>query len=89
MTETNPNSSTPPTSSTLLMTQATEKREVRVGIGKLDQPMTSTQAMRYGDRNMPRDLKAAGFQTLVFASDPELHGGLWFRISYGKAIPAH
>ncbi len=66
-----------------------EKREVRVGIGKLDQPMTKAQAKRYGDRNMPRDLKAAGFKTFVGVSDQELHGGLWFRVDYGKTIPAH
>ncbi len=66
-----------------------EKRQVRIGIDKLDQPMTKAQAKRYGDRNMPRDLKAAGFQTYVGASDLELHGGLWFRIDYGKIIPAH
>lgn len=67
---------------------STEKREVRVGIGKLDQHMTMSQAKRYGDRNMPRDLKAAGFQTFVGVSDQELHGGLWFRVDYGKTIPS-
>ena len=66
-----------------------EKREVRVGIGKLDQLMTKAEAKRYGDRNMPRDLKAAGFKTFVGTSDQELHGGLWFRIDYGKTISAH
>ena len=63
-----------------------ERREVRIGIGKLDQPMTLAQAKRYGDRNMPRDLKAAGFKTFVGVSDPEIHGGLWFRVDYGKTV---
>lgn len=71
------------------MAKATEKREVRVGIDKLDKLMTMAQAKRYGDKHMPRDLKKAGFKTYVGASDLELHGGLWFRIDYGKTIPAH
>jgi hypothetical protein len=71
------------------MVPATEKRQVRIGIDRLEQPMTMAQARRYGDANMPRDLKAAGFKTFVGASDLELHGGLWFRIDYGKTIPAH
>lgn len=61
-----------------------EKREVRVGIGKLEGLMTESQARRYGDENMPKDLKAAGFKTFVGVSDQDLHGGLWFRVDYGK-----
>lgn len=64
--------------------QAQEKREVRIGIGNLNTPMTEAQARRYGDANMPRDLKVVGFKTCVFVSDPEINGGLWYRISYGK-----
>lgn len=71
------------------MVPATEKRQVRIGIDRLAEPMTMAQAKRYGDRNMPRDLKRAGFKTFVGASDQELHGGLWFRIDYGKTIPEH
>ena len=63
-----------------------EKRIVRIGIGQLDQPMTLDHARRYGARNLPHDLKAAGFTTFVSASDAELHGGLWFRIDYGKTF---
>lgn len=46
--------------------------------------MTRKQAMAYGDRHMPRDLKRAGFQTHVFTSDPEIHGSSYQRITYGK-----
>lgn len=66
-----------------------EKREVRIGIGKLDYPMTHAQAKRHGDANMPSELKMAGFETVVGASDPDLHGGLWFRIGYTKSMPQH
>lgn len=66
--------------------QHAEKREVRIGIGKLDTPMTIAQARRYGDANMPRDLKAAGFETAIGVSDPEIHGGIWFRINYIKSV---
>lgn len=65
-----------------------EKREVRVGLSKLDQPMTQAQAMRYGERNIPRDLKAAGFRTEVFISDHEINGATFFRINYGKTVPS-
>ena len=68
------------------MISAIEKRQVRIGIDRLAEPMTIAQAKRYGDRNMPCDLKRAGFKTFVFASDLEIHGGLWFRISYGKSF---
>lgn len=61
-----------------------EMREVRIGSGKLSDLMTESQARRYGDSNMPKDLKAAGFKTFVFASDQEINYGIWFRISYGK-----
>ena len=66
-----------------------EKREVRIGIGKLDSPMTIAQAMRYGEVNMPGDLKAAGFETSIGVSDLEIHGGIWFRINYVKTMKHH
>lgn len=64
---------------------APEKRPVRSGLQQLATPMTKAQALRHGERHMPRDLKAAGFQTVVFASDLSMHGGLWFRINYSLA----
>lgn len=67
---------------------STEKRPVKVGIAQLDQPMTQAQAKRYGDKNMTRDLKKAGFQTFVGVSDKEMHGGLWFRVDYGMTVKA-
>lgn len=62
----------------------TQKREVRIDCarGTLGKPMTLAQARAYGDRNMPIDLKRAGFKTSVFVSDPEINGGLFFRIGY-------
>lgn len=60
-----------------------EKLLVKVGIGQLEQPMTRTQAQRWGEKNMPADLKRAGFKCVVGRSDPELHGGNWFRVNYG------
>ena len=46
--------------------------------------MTRAQAQQWGERNMPSDLKRAGFKCVVFRSDPEIHGGNWFRVNYGK-----
>lgn len=67
-----------------------EKREVRMGAGRaaLPVPMTHAQARRYGDRCMPADLRRVGFATQVFVSDPEINGGTFFRISYGKSVPS-
>lgn len=71
-----------------------EKLIVKHGIGQVvDQHlkpirMTRAQAFRYAERNMPGDLRAAGFQSFVGRSDPELHGGDWFRIDYGMQCGA-
>lgn len=46
--------------------------------------MTHAQALRYGARHMPRDLKRAGFKAHVFTSDPEIHGALYYRVTYGR-----
>lgn len=50
--------------------------------------MTMEQAKRFADRMMPKPLKASGFKSEVFASDIDTHGGLWFRINYGKRVAA-
>jgi len=46
--------------------------------------MTIAQAKRYGDKNMPQDLRRAGFGTTIFVSDPEINGAVFFRVNYGK-----
>lgn len=63
-----------------------ERLPVRIGSGNQTLPLrlSHTECKRWGDRNMPADMKAAGFKTVVFRSDPEIHDGLWFRINYGK-----
>ena len=66
------------------MTDCAEKLLVKIGIDVLDKPMTRTQAQRYGEKNIPKDLRRDGFKTAVSRSCAEIHGGNWFRISYGK-----
>ena len=66
------------------MTAPDEKLLVKSGLHTFEKPMTRAQALRLGERTMPRDLKAAGFETFIARSDAELHGGVWFRINYGK-----
>jgi hypothetical protein len=61
-----------------------ERLLVKIGLGELPRPMTREQARRYGERHMPRDLKAAGFNVVISKSDAIMHGGVWFRINYGK-----
>ena len=62
----------------------TERLPVKVGLLTLDEMMTREQAKRWGDRHMPKDAKRAGFLTVVGKSDAEMHGGVWFRINYGR-----
>jgi hypothetical protein len=61
-----------------------QKLAVKLGLSTLDKPMTRAAAQRYGERNIPADLKRAGFQVFVSKTDAELHGGVWYRINYGK-----
>lgn len=63
-----------------------EKRPIRPALNGTSwgRPVTRKQAQRIGERNMPPDLKRAGFQTVVFASNPEIHGAEYWRINYGK-----
>ena len=46
--------------------------------------MTPAQAQRWGERNMPSGLRAAGFKVHVSRTDPQMHGGTWLRVNYGK-----
>jgi hypothetical protein len=61
-----------------------EKLPVKSGLSTLDRPMTRAAAFRYGEQHMPADLRRAGFKTIIAKSDADLHGGVWFRINYGK-----
>lgn len=70
------------------MATSSDKREVRVGLSALPLQMTEAQAKRYGDKNMPGDLRRAGFKTLVFTSCPEINFKRFYRISYGMATKA-
>lgn len=66
-----------------------DKRPVLIGENRPDQyspVMTHKDALRYARRIMPADLKRAGFVASIFASDAELHGGLWYRVCYGKTV---
>jgi len=59
-----------------------EKRVVRLGVSVLDKPMSKKQAERYGWKNIPRDMKAAGFVPVIFESDEEINGSSFYRINY-------
>ena len=67
-----------------LVYKTMEKLMVKVGASTLPKPMTREQAQRWGERNMPADLKRAGFVTVVGKSDAEMHGGVWFRVNWGR-----
>lgn len=63
-----------------------EKRHIRPSNNGIpwSKPVTRQQAQRVGERDMPADLKRAGFQTVVFASDKDIHGAEYWRIGYGR-----
>lgn len=61
-----------------------DRLPVKVGAGLLHTPMTPAQAQRWGEHNMPSGLRAAGFKVRVVRSDPQMHGGTWLRVNYGK-----
>jgi hypothetical protein len=63
-----------------------DKLLVKVGLLTLDQRMTRKGAMRWGTRHMPADLKRVGFECFVSQSDAEMHGGVWYRVSYGYKV---
>lgn len=67
-----------------------ERRPVVIGEHRpsaFNPVMTEAQALRFADKMMPNDLRRAGFKASIFASTMEVHGGLWFRVNYGKTIP--
>lgn len=63
-----------------------ERLPVRVGCGRetLPERMTYSQAKTWGIRNIPADLKKAGFVVSVFRSDPVINDGDFFRVNYSK-----
>ena len=64
-----------------------DKRPVLIGESRPNEyspTMTQAGALRYARRMMPADLKRAGFVASIFATDTELHGGLWYRVNYSK-----
>jgi len=60
------------------------KQVTKIGIQTLDQKMTHKQALAYGNKHMPTDLRRAGFVCSVFCADSEINGWSGFRINYSK-----
>lgn len=66
-----------------------EKRPVVIGEHRpsaFNPIMTRAGALRYANKMMPADLRKAGFTASIFESDFETHGGLWYRVNYGKTV---
>ena len=63
----------------------TERLPVKHGAGIVNdgQLMTRAQAEMHAHRAMDPALRRVGFVVVVTRSDPEMHGGNWFRINYG------
>lgn len=68
-----------------------EKRPLLFGQSRPDRfapIVTRARALQIARRNMPADLKRAGFRASIFASDSDIHGGLWWRVNYGRVVPS-
>lgn len=65
------------------MAKAEERLLLKIGIWTSEQLFTRKQAERHALRVMDPALKRCGFEVFVSRSDAEMHGGTWFRASYG------
>ena len=71
--------------------KAQEKRPLLFGESRPgpDSPVvTRARALQIARRAMPADLKRAGFRASIFASCADIHGGIWWRVNYGKGVTA-
>ena len=59
-----------------------EKRSVAIGVSVLPKKMSKKQAYNYAWKVIPKDMKSAGFVPVIFESDEEIHGSLFYRINY-------
>lgn len=67
-----------------------EKRPLLFGQSRPDRfapIVTRARALQIARQNIPADLKRAGFVASIFASDPAIHDGTWWRVNYSKALP--
>lgn len=64
------------------MTHAAPKFTIRVGLTELPKRMTATQARRYGERHLPRDLRRVGFAVVLTPTTTDTHGWTGLRINY-------
>lgn len=60
------------------------KRTVKIGLTTLPRPMTYAQALKFGNRHMPEHLKRTNFKTVIFVSDKDINGSLFYRINFAK-----
>ena len=60
-----------------------EKLPVKLGLSTL-RPMTYSQALNYGLRNMPIELRRAGFQCIIYPASEDINGWTGYRINYAK-----
>lgn len=61
-----------------------KKFEVRFHNSILPTKMNELQAFRWGEKNMPPELKRAGFKTVIFHATMKINGWEGLRINYGK-----
>ena len=60
------------------------KHIVKMGAGTLDKRLTTVQAVRYGIRAMPNELKKVGFEVVIYRATHDINGWNGLRINYGK-----
>ena len=56
----------------------------KCGLHVFDKPMTYKQAVRWGERNIPPELKRVGFFVSVYRATSDINGWDGYRINFGK-----
>lgn len=60
------------------------KKLTKCGLHVFDKPMTKAQAVRWGERNIPPELKRANFRVSVYEATIDINGWDGYRINFGK-----
>jgi len=66
------------------MSEQDRKMTIKLHLTILPSPMTEHQALRYGQRVMPADMKKAGFTVVLFHASLAINGWDGIRINFAK-----
>lgn len=61
-----------------------KQHTIKIGQQTLPNRLTEKQARLYGERRMPKELRRAGFEVVLFHACEDINGWDGIRINYGK-----